>query len=101
MGKKMHRSKLYAILIQMKKLVIIILFLSAIAAPSYAINIFEKIAYKKDEIKVYKAPILVNPLTGEIKYIWCRTSKKGYWMPIDGRAKQQYQAVYDRQRAPR
>ena len=83
----------------MKKIIAILLLLSVIASPSYAINILEKIAYQKDTIKSYKATILVNPLTKEIKYIWCRRVKKGYWMPVSGRMQQQYQAVYDRERA--
>ena len=88
------RGKIYA------KLAIIFLLLLVIATPSHAINLLEKIVYKKDVIKVYNTKILVNPVTNEIKYIWCRVSPKdGYWMSLDGQAKQQYQAIYDRQRA--
>ena len=94
-------AKLYFTGDKMKKIIMIFLFLSAIASPSYAINIFEKIAYQKDVIKTYKAPILINPLTKDIKYIWCRTAKNGYWMPVTGRMKEQYQAIYDRERAAR
>ena len=82
-------------------MIVAFLLLSAVASPSYAINILEKIVYQKDVIKMYKAPILINPLTKDIKYIWCRTTKKGYWLPVSGGMKAQYQAAYDRERAPK
>ena len=83
----------------MKKIIIVgILFIFITACPSYAINVFEKVLYKRDVIKAYNSKILVNPLTNEIKYIWQRTSdKNGYWAPIFGIMKGQFQAIYDEQ----
>ena len=82
----------------MKKALIIILLLSLIVTPCYAVNFLEKMIYKEDVIKFYNAKVLVVPITGEIKYIWCGSPANGYWMPVAGRAKQQYQAIYDKQR---
>ena len=70
------------------------------AAPSYAINIFEKIAYKRDVIRAYNAKVLVNPLTGQIKYIWydvIPNHTNGYWHPLSGTVKDLFQGAYDMQ----
>ena len=83
----------------MKKIITIILLLSLAAAPCYAINFLEKMIYREDVIKFYNSKVLVVPITGEIKYIWCGNPSDGYWMPVSGRVKQQYQALYDRQNA--
>ena len=82
----------------MKKVIVILLLLSLAASPVYALNFFEKMLYKEDEIKMYGAKVLVSPLTGSIKYIWCGNPAKGYWMPVSGKVKYQYQAIYDKQR---
>ena len=83
----------------MKKAVIILLLLSLVTTPSYAVNFLEKMIYKEDVIQIYNAKVLVVPITGEIKYIWCGNPTDGYWMPVTGRVKQQYQALYDKQKA--
>ena len=83
------------------KIASFLLLLSLIAGPSYAINIFEILAYKKDVIKAYNAKVLVNPLTGEIKYMWYGTvpaGTDGHWEPVTGTSKAQFQAAYDQQR---
>lgn len=85
----------------MKKIVIALLLLSVIVPPSHAINIFEKIIYKKDVIKAHNAKVLVNPLTGEIKYLWNETvpaGTGGHWEPVTGTSKAQFQAIYDIER---
>jgi len=83
----------------MRKIIVLLLLFSIIAGPSYAINLFEKILYRKDVLKMYGAQILVNPLTRQVKYVWHRNSspKGGSWMPLVGLTQQQYQAIYDQQ----
>ena len=88
----------------MKKMIGILLLASLVAAPAHAINIFEKTLYRKDVIKRLGAKVLVNPLTGQIKYVWCMspsTPEGGFWMPATGPMKEQYQASYDHQNTPR
>ena len=90
------RGKIYA------KLAIIFLLLLVIATPSHAINLLEKIVYKKDVIKVYNTKILVNPVTNEIKYIWYETvpaGTNGHWEPVSGVIQYNFQAAYDQQRS--
>ncbi len=86
---------------EMRKIAALLLLFSMIAGTSYAINIFEKTLYKHDVIKMYGAKILVNPLTGQAKYVWCRDSSPGggFWTPLVGLTKRQYQSMYDRQNA--
>ena len=83
----------------MRKIIVLLLLFSIIAAPSYAINVFEKMLYKKDVLKMYGAQILVNPLTRQAKYVWYRNSSPegGSWMPLVGLMQQQYQAIYNQQ----
>lgn len=84
-----------------KKIISFLLLFLLIAGPSYAINIFEILAYKKDVIKAYNAKVLVNPLNGEIKYMWYETvisGKNGRWEPVAGTSKALFQAAYDQQR---
>ena len=84
----------------MKKIIIILFMLLTVSKPSYAINLLEKIAYKRDVIKTCNAKVLVNPITGEVKYLWCTTvpaRTNGHWEPISGTSKLQFQAMYDQQ----
>ena len=83
-----------------QRVIIIILLFLVVSAPSYAINIFETIIYKKDVIKNYNAKILANPLTNEIKYIWYDTipsHTNGHWVAVSGTVKDQFQVMYDQQ----
>ena len=83
----------------MKKILIILVLLSFVASPCHAVNLLEKLLYKEDTIKIYNVNVLVVPITGEVKYIWCGSPASGYWMPVHGKVKLQYQALYDRQKA--
>ena len=86
----------------MRKRIIIFLILFLIVTTScYAINIFEILAYKKDVIKAYNSKVLVNPLTGEVKYLWHETAlsgTNGHWEPVTGTSQALFQAAYDQQR---
>jgi len=81
-------------------IIIAILLLSLSAAPAHAIALWEKLAYRKDIIKLCNAKVLVNPLTHEIKYMWYENvlgRPEGKWVPVIGMSKLQFQAMYDQQ----
>ena len=76
----------------MKKIVIFLLLFSVIAAPSYAINIVDQVICKEDVLRSNKRPILVNRLTGEVKYVY---QDNGEWLLLTGQWKDQYQKMYN------
>ena len=78
----------------MKKVIALILLLLIIAPPCYALNIIDKFLYKKDVVRANNTPVLVNRLTGEIKYLY---RSDGQLLPVDGQWKEQYQKMYDAQ----
>ncbi len=81
----------------MKKITIVLLLLfSIVAAPSYAIDMLDKIVCKQDILQSNKRPILVNRLTGEVKYVY---QDNGEWLPLTGQWKEQYQKMYNWQAA--
>lgn len=79
----------------MKKAIVVLLLLLMIPAPSYALNMLEKFIYKKDVVRSNNAQVLVNRLTGEIKYI-CRDDRQQ--VPLEGQWKEQYQKMYNSQK---
>lgn len=67
------------------------------AQPYYKGNIIDKIIYKKvvlpgGDIR----PVLVNRITGEVKYIWLNNNQ---WVLLTGAWKQQCQEKYDNAQA--
>lgn len=82
----------------MKKIIIGLLFISIITTPCYAVNVFDKIVYKEVVLRATHIHILVNRLTGEVKYVVLRNRKT---MLLTGTSKRQYQASYDAQNAPK
>lgn len=83
-----------------RKIACIICLLLLTTSSSHAINVFEKTLYRKVFLQRLGAQVLVNPLTGQLKYVWCRSSSTpegGFWMPLVGPMKKDYQAVYKRQ----
>lgn len=96
----MRRKSLLQKSVRKRSVFILSLFLLA-ATSCHAINIFEILAYKKDVIRAYNTKVLVNPLTGEVKYIWYATvvsGTDGHWEPVTGTSKALFQAAYDQQR---
>ena len=49
----------------MKKLIVLLLLFSAIAAPAYALNILERLIYK--EVRVDGGKVLVNKATDKVE----------------------------------
>ena len=84
----------------MKKVIVLLLLFSIIAAPSYALNILDKLIYK--EVRLGGEKVLVNKATGKVekKLVDNRyepiSSKKG-WGGIPS-SQDIYQARYDKSR---
>lgn len=52
----------------MRKIIVLLLLFSLIAAPSYALNIIGKAIYK--EVQIGSEKVLVNRITGKVMYRW-------------------------------
>jgi hypothetical protein len=78
----------------MKKVVIVLLLISLITTSAYAVNVFDKILYKKVVLVANKMTVLVNRITGEVKYI---RLNNGQWAVLTGVWKNQMQAMYNAQ----
>lgn len=78
----------------MKRTLVILLLLLAIAAPTHAFNWVDKMVYRKSVLKANRTPILVNRFTGEVGYIW---RADGKWIELTGQWKDQYQKMYNAQ----
>jgi len=82
----------------MKKFIVLLLLLTMVAPPSYALNILERIIYK--EVRLGSDKVLVNRVTGKVeqkleggKYVPL-SSKKGFGgIPS---VQDMYQARYNR-----
>jgi hypothetical protein len=65
-------------------------------AISSKLNLYDKILYKKVALRgCDRSALLVNRLTGEVKYIF----QNNEWILLVGMWKKQYQLKYDAQRA--
>ena len=71
-----------------------LLLLSVITTPCYALNMLDKIIYKQDVVRSNNRPVMVNRLTGEIKYL---RQDNGNWIELTGSWKDQYQCMYNSQ----
>ena len=90
----------------MKKIIFVLLLLSIIATPSYALSFMEKIKYKEVLLTYTGYKVLVDRYTGEVKYLWNEgIPGNSYWPSkwgaLSGEQKQNFQRQYDQQNAPR
>ncbi len=65
------------------------------ATPAYALNPIDSILGKKVFLNAIHRTVLVNRLTGEVKYLLSSDKKK--WILLTGGAKGQFQGYYDAQ----
>ena len=84
----------------MKKVVVLLLLLSVVAAPSYALNILDRLIYKEAQLGGEK--VLVNKMTGKVekkladnKYETIPSEKGWGGIPSE---QDMYQARYDKNR---
>jgi hypothetical protein len=98
MRKEMNKEQLTVIKCNMKKIVIALMLVLLITTSSYAVNVFDTIMCKKVVLHLINRIVLVNRITGEVKYT---LTQKGTWVLLRGPVKYQYQSMYNTQIAPR
>lgn len=82
----------------MRRAVITLLLVFSLAAPAYAVSIYDTIMCKKVILKCGRRKVLVDRLTGEVKY--GMQGDNSPWVKVDGAWKRQLQAMYDAESAP-
>ena len=78
----------------MKKLAIFLTLIIIITSPSYAVNIFDQLVYKEVILVANQMTVLVNRITGKVKYI---RLNNGRWESLTGGQRNKCQAMYDGQ----
>ena len=77
---------------KMKNIVMALLLISLVATPCYAVNVVDSILCKNVVLRANHMHILVNRVTGEVKYILLNNGK---WRLLTGSWKNQIQAMYN------
>ena len=81
----------------MRKLVIVLSLVLAIATPSYAMNFIDKLICKQVVLRNNNGAIVsVNRLTGKVECV----ISNGQSVPLTKELKRQFQMVYDAQENP-
>ncbi len=78
----------------MKKSAIALMLILTLTTPSYAVNVIDTMVCKKVFLFANSRTVLVNRLTGEVKYI---LDLYGQWVLLKGKQKKICQAMYDAQ----
>jgi len=78
---------------KIKNILIVLLVISIITIPAYAVNAVDAMLCKKVVLRAIERTVLVNRVTGEVKYIL----RKGQWMLLTGEQKQACQSMYNAQ----
>jgi len=81
----------------MKILFITFVLILMVTLPSYAVNIFDQLIYKEVLLKANQMTVLVNRITGKVKYI---KLNNGRWMPLVGGLRNKCQSMYNAQVSP-
>ena len=77
----------------MKRLAVILLLVLAFASPVYALNPVDAVLCKRVVLRAIDRTVLVNRLTGTVKYILCN----GQWIILTGERQRECQAMYNAQ----
>jgi len=80
----------------MKKILIALLLVFIISTSCYAVNIIDTVVCKKVVLCANHVTVLVNRITGEVKYVHSTTVG---WVFLTGVQKTQFQSMYDAQTA--
>lgn len=78
----------------MRKFVIVLTFVLTIITSAYAVNIADTMLCKKVPLRHVNKTLLVNRVTGEVKYV---SRNNGEWLLLKGALKKRYQTLYDAQ----
>lgn len=79
---------------KVKKFIIALLLFSIISTPCYAVSIVDMVLCKKVFLRAINTTVLVNRVTGEVKYELLRNEE---WHLLTGPMKDQFQAIYNAQ----
>lgn len=79
---------------RLRKNLLALIISLAIAADACALNPVDAMTCKKVLLRVNQRTILVQHLTGKVRYLLLST---GEWMPLKGRDRRVYQMFYDAQ----
>lgn len=77
-----------------KKVITVALLLFVVVSSAYAYSLFDQIVYKRFFLKAANTTVLVNRVTGEVKYV---LRYNGKMIELVGPSKKQFQAMYDLQ----
>ena len=80
----------------MKKILIALLLVFILSTSCYALNIIDTVVCKRVVLCANHVTVLVNRVTGEVKYMHSGT---GEWLLFTGVQKTQFQSMYDAQTA--
>jgi len=81
---------------KMKKIIIVLLLISVIITPCYAVSVVDALLCKRVVLCANRMTVLVNRVTGEVKYLLLNN---GQWMFLKEPQKIQYQMMYEAQTA--
>jgi hypothetical protein len=90
----MFEHFLHRLLHKFQKIVIALLLISLITTSAYAVNVFDRILYKKVFLLANKMYVLVTQIAGEVKFI---RLNNGQWVRLTGVWKCQIQSIYNAQ----
>jgi hypothetical protein len=79
----------------MKKMAIVLLLVLFITTSAYAVSLIDTILCKKVVLHLINRVVLVNRITGEVKYT---LTQKGTWVLLKGPVQHQYQSMYNVQK---
>jgi uncharacterized membrane protein len=81
---------------KMRKIIIVLLLISLITTSAYAVNIFDRMLYKKVMLICIHRYALVSRLNGAVTYIM---RMDGTWGLVQPALQNQYQSMYKAQTA--
>ncbi len=92
-----------------KRLIVALVLVIFIATNAYALNPLERLAYKEVVLRSYNQRLLVNRITGKVKYRWQgptavmiygEAATEGKWIPVYDRDREMWQNLYDQEGRP-
>lgn len=93
----------------MKKMIAALTLVFLISTNAYALNPLERLAYKEVTLKSYNQRLLVNRITGKVKYRWQGPTAvmiygeavpDGKWIPVYDKDREMWQNLYDQELRP-
>ena len=76
----------------MKKSAIFLALILMVSTPSFAVNLLDQVIYKEVVLTSNRSTVLVNRITGQVKYL---RFNNGKWITLTGGLKNKYQSMYE------